>query len=317
MQIIRGLHNCQKKHQGGVITIGNFDGLHLGHQKMLEQLNDEAGRLDTHRCLMTFEPLPREYFARGKSGSARLMNRHEKIRVLNDFPASLRPDYLMFLRFDQSLASMSATDFIEQILVARLGIKSVIIGDDFRFGCDRKGDFALLQKYGAKHQFAVSSIASHCIDDIRVSSSLVREALIENRLHDADKMLGRPYMICGHVSHGEKRGRTIGFPTANIHLKRAETPLRGVYSVTMHSQKHGDVAGIANIGYRPTVDGKHVQLEVHLFDFEQSIYGERVCVSFQHKIRDEKKFESFDDLKLQIKIDCEQARKLLVANNDL
>lgn len=313
MQIIRGLHNCQKKHQGGVITIGNFDGLHLGHQKMLEQLNDEAGRLDTHRCLMTFEPLPREYFARGKSGSARLMNRHEKIRVLNDFPASLRPDYLMFLRFDQSLASMSATDFIEQILVARLGIKSVIIGDDFRFGCDRKGDFALLQKYGAKHQFAVSSIASHCIDDIRVSSSLVREALIENRLHDADKMLGRPYMICGHVSHGEKRGRTIGFPTANIHLKRAETPLRGVYSVTMHSQKHGDVAGIANIGYRPTVDGKHVQLEVHLFDFEQSIYGERVCVSFQHKIRDEKKFESFDDLKKQIKIDCEQAKKLLAA----
>lgn len=313
MQIIRGLHNCQKKHQGGVITIGNFDGLHLGHQKMLEQLNDEAGRLDTHRCLMTFEPLPREYFARGKSGSARLMNRHEKIRVLNDFPASLRPDYLMFLRFDQSLASMSATDFIEQILVARLGIKSVIIGDDFRFGCDRKGDFALLQEYGAKHQFAVSSIASHCIDDIRVSSSLVREALIENRLHDADKMLGRPYMICGHVSHGEKRGRTIGFPTANIHLKRAETPLRGVYSVTMHSQKHGDVAGIANIGYRPTVDGKHVQLEVHLFDFEQSIYGERVCVSFQHKIRDEKKFESFDDLKKQIKIDCEQAKKLLAA----
>ena len=313
MQIIRGLHNCQKKHQGGVITIGNFEGLHLGHQKMLEQLNNEAGRLNTHRCLMTFEPLPREYFAREKPGSARLMNRHEKIRVLNDFPASLRPDYLMFLRFDQSLASMSATDFIEQILVTRLGIKSVIIGDDFRFGCDRKGDFALLQEYGAKHQFAVSSIASHCIDGIRVSSSLVREALIENRLHDADKMLGRPYIICGHVSHGEKRGRTIGFPTANIHLKRAETPLRGVYSVTMHSQKHGDVAGIANIGYRPTVDGKHVQLEVHLFDFEQSIYGERVCVSFQHKIRDEKKFASFDDLKQQIKFDCEQAKKLLAA----
>ena len=124
-------------------------------------------------------------------------------------------------------------------------------------------------------------------------------------------MLGRAYKICGHINHGEKRGRTIGFPTANIHLRRAETPLHGVYSVTMHSQKHGDVAGIANVGRRPTVDGKHVQLEVHLFDFEQSIYGERVCVTFQHKIRDEKKFDSFDDLKQQIQLDCQKALGLL------
>lgn len=315
MQIIRGLHNCQTKHQNGVITIGNFDGLHLGHQKMLEQLNAEASRLNTHRCLMTFEPLPREYFAKGNLGTARLMNRNEKIRVLNDFTPTLRPEYLMFLNFNESLASMSAIDFIEQILVQQLKIKSVIIGDDFRFGNDRQGDLALLQQYGEKHQFSVSSIESHCIDDNRVSSSLIREALIENQLGHADRMLGRAYKICGHVSHGEKRGRTIGFPTANIHLHRAETPLRGVYSVTMHSQKHGDIAGIANLGYRPTVDGKHVQLEVHLFDFDQTIYGERVCVSFQHKIREEKKFESFDDLKQQIKIDCEQARSLLAANN--
>jgi len=311
MQIIRGLHNCQKKHLNSVLTIGNFDGLHLGHQKMLEQLNAEASRLNTHRCLMTFEPLPREYFARGNLDSARLMNRNEKIRVLNRFPSSIRPEYLMFLNFNQSLASMSATDFIEQILVDKLKIKSVIIGDDFRFGNDRQGDFALLKEYGVKHQFAVSNIESHCIDDNRVSSSLIRQALIDNRLADADKMLGRAYKICGHINHGAKLGRTIGFPTANIHLRRAETPLHGVYSVTMHSQKHGDIAGIANVGRRPTVDGKHVQLEVHLFDFEQTIYGERVCVSFQQKIRDEKKFESFDDLKQQIKIDCEQARKLL------
>ena len=307
MQIIRGLHNCQPKHQNGVITIGNFDGLHLGHQKMLEQLNTEADRLQTHRCLMTFEPLPREYFARGELTSARLMNRNEKIRVINNFSPSIRPEYLMFLNFNQSLASMSAADFIEKILVDKLGIQSVIIGDDFRFGNDRQGDFALLQEFGEKHQFAVSSIESHCIDDIRVSSSLIRQALIDNRLDDADRMLGRPYKICGHINHGEKRGRTIGFPTANIHLRRAETPLHGVYSVTMHSQKYGDVAGIANVGRRPTVDGKHVQLEVHLFEFDQAIYGERVCVSFQNKIRDEKKFDSFDDLKQQIKIDCKTA----------
>jgi len=148
-----------------------------------------------------------------------------------------------------------------------------------------------------------------CSSDL--SSSLIREALIDNQLTDADKMLGRAYTICGHVTHGEKRGRTIGFPTANIHLRRPETPLHGVYSVTMHSQKHGDIAGIANLGHRPTVNGKRTQLEVHLFDFNESLYGDYVCVSFQHKIRDEKKFESFDDLKQQIQLDCEQARSLL------
>jgi riboflavin kinase/FMN adenylyltransferase len=274
---------------------------------MLEQLNAEARRLQTHRCLMTFEPLPREYFARGELTSARLMNRNEKIRVLNGFSASIRPEFLMFLNFNQALAGMNAADFIENILVDKLRIQSVIIGDDFRFGNDRQGDFSLLQEFGEKHQFAVSSIESHCIDDNRVSSSLIRQALIDNRLGDADRMLGREYQICGHINHGEKRGRTIGFPTANIHLRRAETPLHGVYSVTMHSQKHGDVAGIANVGRRPTVDGKHVQLEVHLFDFDQTIYGERVCVSFQNKIRDEKKFDSFDDLKQQIKIDYQKA----------
>lgn len=206
---------------------------------------------------------------------------------------------------------MSAAQFIEDVLIDKLRIKSVIIGDDFRFGCDRQGDFELLQKYGEKHQFSVTSIESHCIEDQRVSSSLIREALINNQLGSADKMLGRAYTICGHVTHGEKRGRTIGFPTANIHLRRPETPLHGVYSVTMHSQKYGDIAGVANIGHRPTVHGKRTQLEVHLFDFDKSLYGEYVCVSFQHKIRDEKKFDSFDDLKKQIQLDCEQARKLL------
>ncbi len=307
MQVIRGLHNCRKKHQNGVLTIGNFDGLHLGHQKMLEQLHTEATRLDTHRCLMTFEPLPREYFAKGKKTTARLMNRSEKIHTLGNFESSIRPDYLLFLNFNQSLASMSAAAFIENILVDTLKIKAVIIGDDFRFGCDRQGDFDLLKTFGEKHQFSVINIESHCIENQRVSSSLIREALISDQLAEADKMLGHAYRICGHINHGDKRGRTIGFPTANIHLRRAETPLHGVYSVTMHSQKYGDITGVANLGRRPTVDGEHVQLEVHLFDFDESIYGERVCVTFQHKIRDEKKFDSFDDLKQQIKLDCQKA----------
>ncbi|HHJ34135.1 MAG TPA: bifunctional riboflavin kinase/FAD synthetase [Gammaproteobacteria bacterium] len=311
MHVIRGLHNCRKSHQNGVLTIGNFDGLHLGHQKMLEQLRDEAKRLDAHRLLMTFEPLPREFFARGKCTTARLMNRAEKIRTLNAFAPAIRPEHLLILNFNQALADMSAATFIEKILVDKLKINAVIIGDDFRFGCDRQGDFKLLQQYGDRHRFAVTSIQSHCLENQRVSSSLIREALADDQLSQADNMLGRAYTICGHVCHGDKRGRSIGFPTANIHLRRAETPLKGVYSVTMHSQKYGDIAGIANLGRRPTVGGERIQLEVHLFDFDASLYGDRVCVSFQHKIRDEKKFDSFDDLKTQIKIDCEQARQLL------
>ena len=316
MQVIRGLHNCRKEHQNGVITIGNFDGLHLGHQKMLEQVQSEANRLNTHRCLITFEPLPREFFAKGKPTAARLTNRGEKIRLLNDFASQIRPEYLLFLNFNQALAKMSAGAFIEKILIDQLKIKSVIVGDDFRFGCDRQGDFALLQTYGKKYQFSVINIASHCLENQRVSSTLIREALANDQLAEVDKMLGRAYKICGHVNHGDKRGRTIGFPTANIHLRRVETPLHGVYSVTMHSHKYGDIAGVANVGRRPTVNGERVQLEVHLFDFDQSLYGDQVEVSFQHKIRDEKKFNSLDELKSQIKLDCEQAKKQLIVNNE-
>ena len=308
-KIIRGLHNCRQQHRGAVLTIGNFDGLHLGHQKIFEQLNLVAEKFDTHSCLMTFEPLPREYFSKGQN-AARLMNRGEKIRGLSNMHETTCPDYTLIMRFDEALASMSAAQFIENILIDILAVKAVIIGDDFRFGNDRQGDFKLLQEFGERHQFAVASIDSHCIDDQRVSSSLIRVALAEDRLADADRMLGRRYTICGRINHGDKRGRTIGFPTANIHLRRTETPLHGVYSVTMHS-RHGDIAGIANIGRRPTVDGERVQLEVHLFDFDKTIYGEQVGVSFQHKIRDEKKFDSFDDLKQQIKIDCDKARQLL------
>ncbi len=315
MQVIRGLHNCREQHQNGVVTIGNFDGLHLGHQKIFEQLHAEAKLLDTHGYLMTFEPLPQEYFAKGNK-AGRLMNRVEKMRLLNSFNPSIRPDYLLFLNFNQALASMSAGEFIEKILIEKLKIKAVIVGDDFRFGCDRKGDFALLQSYGKKYQFSVISIASHLIEKQRVSSTLIRNALSNNQLTAADKMLGRPYTLCGHVNHGEKRGRSIGFPTANIHLRRPETPLHGVYSVTMHSSKYGNITGIANVGRRPTVDGKRVQLEVHLFDFNQSLYGDQVCISFQHKIRDEIKFESFEDLKQQIQIDCKKAIDQLKMKNE-
>lgn len=313
MNIIRGIYNIQKHHQKGVLTIGNFDGLHIGHQKLLERLHTEAKRLNTHSCLMTFEPLPHEYFSRSKPDTARIMNRSEKMRTLNQFSPALRPDHLLFLNFNTALSKMHAVDFIETILVKKLKIQTIIIGDDFHFGRDRQGDFSLLQKYGEKNQFSVVKMKAHCIENQRFSSSLIRQALSNDQLSDADRMLGRDYTICGHVNHGAQRGRTIGFPTANILLGRAQTPLHGVYSVTMHSQKYGDIVGVANLGRRPTVNGERVQLEVHLFDFDASLYGEHVCVSFQHKIRNEMKFESFDDLKKQIKADCEQAKQWLAA----
>jgi riboflavin kinase/FMN adenylyltransferase len=315
MQVIRGLHNCRPEHHGCTITIGNFDGLHPGHMKMLEKLQQEADRLGTRRCLMSFEPLPGEFFASrrmsgDKPANARLTSFGEKLRLLNAMDAGHRPEYLLILPFNQHLAAMTAEAFIDKVLVQTLDVKAVIIGDDFRFGADRKGDFALLRQHGDRHGFDVDRIDSHCVTDQRVSSSLIREALAEDEFELASHLLGRPYTISGRVNHGEKRGRTIGFPTANIHLRRAQSPLHGVYSVTMHSQRFGDVPGIANVGRRPTVDGERVQLEVHLFDFEAQLYGEYVSVSFQHRIRNEMKFESFEALRKQIEADCIKAREL-------
>jgi riboflavin kinase/FMN adenylyltransferase len=308
MHVIRGLHNFTPALSQCVITIGNFDGLHVGHHKILQTLTKQAQQLDAPRCMMTFEPLPREYFSNASQKAARLTSLGEKLRLLSGFDPAIRPDYLLLLRFDEQLAKMTAEDFIERILVDTLRVQAVIIGDDFRFGAQRKGDFSLLKASGEQHGFQVTNIASHIVRDERVSSTLIRQALSESRFKDAEHMLGRPYAICGRVNHGEKRGRSIGFPTANIHLKREQTALHGVYSVTMHSEKFGDLAGIANLGRRPTVNGERTQLEVHLFDFDGSLYGEQVSVSFLNKIRDEKKFESFDALKLQIAKDCELAR---------
>ena len=312
MHIIRGLHNIKPQHHGCVLTIGNFDGLHLGHQAMLKLMVEQAKTNNTHSCLMSFHPLPQEYFAALNVAStapstpqrSRLLNQQEKIRTLMNFPVETRPDNLLIMPFNQTLASMTAEQFIEKILVKKLQVKAVIIGDDFRFGCDRKGDSDLLRTSGEKYGFVVKALSSHCQQNIRVSSTLIRDALKNDQLALADKMLGRRYTICGHVAHGDKRGRTIGFPTANIHLRRPQTPLHGVYSVTMHTDKYGDIQGIANLGRRPTVNGERIQLEVHCFDFDNDLYGQYVCVSFSHKIRDEKKFDSFDELKQQIQLDC-------------
>ena len=307
MELIRGLHNLRVKHRGCVATIGSFDGVHLGHQAVLGQLAARAAELELPATLVTFEPQPREYF-QPQAAPPRLTRLREKLEALRGYGVQR----VIVLPFNGYLAGLTAAGFIRVILLDGLGVKHLVIGDDFRFGKDRAGDFALLQQAGTSHGFPVVNMESHNVANQRVSSTRIREALRVGDLAMAESLLGRPYGMCGRIAHGDKRGRTIGFPTANIHLHRSETPLRGVYSVTMHSSKHGDIAGIANIGRRPTVDGKHVQLEVHLFDFNESIYGEHICVSFQHKIRDEKKFDSFDDLKQQILTDCKEAKKQLL-----
>lgn len=306
MHLIRGYHNLKPAHRGCALTIGNFDGIHLGHQALLRLLAEVADRHHSQRCMMSFEPLPHEYFS-SANDRPRLMNTRDKLVALASYAPVLCPDYLLLMNFNAELCSMTADEFIRKILIEALAIKALVIGDDFHFGRDRKGNLKLLQAYGAKYGFEVASLSTHHIDDLRVSSTRIRNALIDNQLDASSKMLGRPYQICGRVAHGDKRGRTIGFPTANIHLHRPSTPLHGVYSVTMHSSTLGTVKGIANVGRRPTVDGERVQLEVHLFDFNQDIYGQNVCIAFHQKIRDEQKFESFDDLKNQIQLDCQKA----------
>ena len=308
MHLIRGIHNLKHSHQGCALTIGNFDGLHLGHQALLRLLDEVAEKKQLKRCMMSFDPLPHEFFAGGLE-RPRLMNTRDKLIALASYSSVFCPDYVLLMKFNTELSSMTAAEFIEKILVEKLAIKALVIGDDFQFGRDRKGNLELLQEYGAKYGFEVDALDTHHHDNSRVSSTRVREALIKGDLEACKNMLGRDYQICGRVAHGDKRGRTIGFPTANIHLHRPSTPLQGVYSVTMHSSTLGAVKGIANVGYRPTVEGDHVRIEVHLFDFDQDIYGENVCIAFHHRIRDEQKFESFDALKNQIQLDCQQARE--------
>ena len=309
MQLVRGLHNLKPEHRNCAVTIGNFDGVHHGHQALLRLLSEKAREINTPSALMSFDPLPHEYFSKNKP-APRLTSARERYTLIAELDESLSPDMLLILRFDDSLAQLSAEEFVSKVLVDALAVKAVVIGDDFRFGKGRTGDYDYLKTAGDKHGFEVLALSTHSVDNMRVSSTGIRQALLDDRLSDAERMLGKPYRICGRVAHGDKRGRTIGFPTANIRLNRPAIPLSGVYSVTMCSPELGDVQGIANIGKRPTVDGVRDQLEVHLFDFEKDIYGMNICVSFHHKIRDEKKFDSFELLKQQIELDCVRAREL-------
>ena len=303
MELIRGIHNLRAEHVGCVLTIGNFDGVHRGHQAVLSRLQEQAVQLGLPSCVMVFEPQPLEFFAREKAPArlSRLRDKYEAIAALNI-------DRLLCVKFDHAFAELTAAEFIEQILVRKLAVRFLVIGDDFRFGLQRRGDFALLVEAGRQYGFQVLSTDTLLHDQQRVSSTLLREALREGRLEDVTQMLGHPYTITGRVAHGAKLGRTIGFPTANIHLKRLVVPVQGVYAVQVLIADAIHF-GVANIGFRPTVNGTRSQLEVHIFDFKGDLYGKQLQIQVCHKLRDEQKFPSFSALQTQITMDARQARQ--------
>lgn len=307
MRLIRGLHNLGAEHRDCVATIGNFDGVHLGHQAVFGALLERARVAGLPSLVITFEPQPLEFF-RPDQTPARLTRLREKLEAI----AACGIDRVLLIRFDHRFAAVEATDFVERILVEHLGIRHLYVGDDFRFGRNRVGDFDMLRGMGRTHGFAVESLHTVEVDGCRVSSTRIREALQRGDLAHAERCLGRRYRICGRVAHGNKRGRTIGFPTMNVGLLRRSTPLRGVFAVQVLGLAAGSLPGIANVGNRPTLSGdERFLLEVHLFDYAAEVYGHQIEVDFIAHIRDEHRFESFEALRQQITRDVQQAREIL------
>jgi len=304
--VIRGQHNLREHHRGCVATIGNFDGVHLGHQAVLKALKARAEQQALPSLLITFEPQPLEYFC-PEQAPARLTRPREKLALLRE--AGI--DQVLLLRFDQDLAMMEAEQFIRRILVEGLGVKHLYVGDDFRFGKGRAGDFDLLKVHGAAHGFAVESLKTISNRSGRISSTRIREALASGDLETASCCLGRGYRMSGRVEHGYKKGRTIGFPTMNVGVARLHSPVHGVFAVFVEGLEPRPLAGVASVGNRPVVQGDdRFVLEVHVFGFDREVYGEQVSVHFIEQLREERNFESFDTLREQILLDAEQAREV-------
>lgn len=303
-ELIRGLHNLSPLHGGSVVTIGAFDGVHLGHQAILKQVVAKARVLELPSVAMVFEPLPNEYFGADKA-PARLMPLRDKLSAL--FDAGI--DRVLCLRFDAKLAALSADEFVQTVLIDGLGVKHLVVGDDFRFGCDRRGDFELLRGWGARANFTVDDSKTLKVSGDRASSTRIRKALADGDFALAAEQLGQPYAISGRVIYGQQLGRTIGVPTANVQLKRYRSPLNGVFTVCVRLGNGQKYTGVANVGVRPTVAGdSRALLEVHIFDFIGDLYGTCIDVEFCSKLRNEKKFDSIEQLKQQIDQDIEQAR---------
>ncbi len=297
------------------LTIGNFDGVHLGHQAILSRLRQTANKLGIAACVMTFEPHPREFFAPDQA-PIRLTSLREKFEQL----AKSNVDYLRVYRFDYDFAKISPEQFITEVLQNELSVRWLLVGDDFRFGARRAGDFALLKTLSGQYGFEVEEMPSYLIDNQRVSSSRIRDALDDGDLQTAQRLLGRPFSMSGRVVDGEKLATKMGFPTANIQIKHNQLPLSGIFAVNVcgisKSLATRKLPGVASIGVRPTTheNGKPV-LEVHLFDFHQSVYGHHLHIDFLYKLREEEKFPDLATLTQQIEKDIEQAKKFFIRFN--
>jgi len=306
MHVQRGL-SAQIKNPTA-ITIGNFDGVHLGHQAMITRLKKATRKLDLTTCIMIFEPHPREFFM-PEQAPDRLTSLREKIEIFTQ----LSIDRTVIYRFNHAFAKISPENFITRILIEGLSMRWMLVGDDFRFGARRAGDLAMLKRLSLKYNFTVEEMQSFTINNQRVSSTSVRSALTSGNLTLASEMLGRPYSISGRIITGAKLGKKLGFPTANIQLQHNHAPLSGIFVVEVHGASAASpsmvIPGVASLGVRPTVvkNGEPV-LEVHLLDFNQEIYGRRIRVDFLHKLRDEKMFPNLETLTEQIEKDVENTR---------
>ena len=319
MYLIRGQHNLKlfkSRHPNVLLsgTIGNFDGLHLGHQAILEKIKNNAQKYNAKTIVFFTEPHAAEYFSKVRDKNQipppRICPWREKFQLLK----KSKIDFACFLKFNSKLRTMSPDDFISQILDS-INLVSFTVGDDFRFGAGRKGDTDLLKNWGEKKGILVENTETITLDGQRVSSTRIREELLNNNFNNAEKLLGRPYTFSGKIVHGQHLGRTIDIPTANIWLPNQRLPIKGVYAVKCKLNDQS-LNGIANMGVRPTVGGEKPVLEVHLFEFNENIYSQRIRVKFVEKIRDEKKFDNLDMLKSQIQEDISIAKNILQNSND-
>ena len=308
MQVFRRLPPVAQR-SACALTVGNFDGVHRGHQALLARLEEAAHQFDLPACVLTFEPHPREFFAMRRPG----MPAPTRIATLRDKLESLAEagiDRVCVAHFNEHFAALSAEQFVEQVLVEGLQVRYLLIGDDFRFGAQRRGDFAMLERAAATHGFGLQRMATVVQDGVRVSSSEVRAALAAGDFAHAQRLLGRPYFISGRVIHGRKLGRTLGFPTLNLRIPHGRPAVAGVHAVRVHGLAREPLAGVSSLGTRPAVerDGQ-LLLEVHLFDFQRDAYGTLVRVEFLRKLRDEAHYDTLDALTAQIRLDARQARE--------
>ncbi|HEY5642948.1 MAG TPA: bifunctional riboflavin kinase/FAD synthetase [Woeseiaceae bacterium] len=293
---------------GSVVTIGAYDGLHLGHAELLGRVEAAAGKSGLPSVVMSFEPMPKEFFS-ATSPPARLMRFREKFEAL----ATAGVDIFYCPRFDAQMRDISADDFVRRILVHGLGARHVVLGDDFRFARRREGTLAHLQRVSRALEFSVEQVPSVVVDSVRVSSTAIRELLWQGDLDRASTLLGRPYRMSGKVVRGENLGRSLGYPTANVDLRRRQSAVMGIFAVRVHGLAGGPQDAVASVGDRPTFGGKKPILEVHIFDFDEDIYGRYIHVDFIARLRGQEKYDRVADLVAQMHRDADNARSILEA----